>query len=291
MELITGFAGAIVWSGLVICALLWFVTFYFLGNVIFPIGLYWRKQRRFKLMQSFYQKIGFLFGIHRGNAVAEYDQLFRAAGWRKWEGKIYVLSKRLCIFTLSVMGIAVWSYSAFMQTIAMLLIIVIFISIVDKKMLDALRKRRERLMIEEMYYISNQLLYLSDSQMNLHGKLTRCLPHAKVLRHEFILLLHEWYEDVNKAFEHFKERLGTSEGYSFAETLYAIHQFDSDYYYELLRQRLDDYKMTLEMHRDSQRETLSYALFVLAGIPILNTFRIFIYPWVEEGQRLMDILN
>jgi hypothetical protein len=32
-------------------------------------------------------------------------------------------------------------------------------------------------------------------------------------------------------------------------------------------------------------------LFVLAGLPIMNTFRVFMYPWIVEGQQLFNAIN
>ncbi|MNG35727.1 hypothetical protein D3C84_1225380 [compost metagenome] len=59
----------------------------------------------------------------------------------------------------------------------------------------------------------------------------------------------------------------------------------------LLRQRIQDYKEKLEMAKESRKETTSYFLFVIAGIPILYTFQVFIYPWVREGQLLFQSLG
>lgn len=104
-------------------------------------------------------------------------------------------------------------------------------------------------------------------------------------------LLNEWYEDAGEALNRFKHRIGTDEGYSFAETLDALRLHDSEPYYDLLRQRIRDYKEKMELHRESRKETTSYVLFVMAGVPILNTFRVFLYPWVAEGRRLFEMLN
>jgi hypothetical protein len=161
----------------------------------------------------------------------------------------------------------------------------------DKVWLGAIARQRKRMIVREVYSLSNQLLYYRGSPMNLHGKLSECLPHARVLRRELQLLLREWYEDVDMALDRFKQRIGTDEGYSFAETLHALRMHDSESYYDLLRERIRDYKRKMELDRESRREATSYLLFVMAGIPILNTFRVFIYPWVAEGQRLFQMLN
>lgn len=161
----------------------------------------------------------------------------------------------------------------------------------DKFTLAALNKQRSDRIIKEIYVLSHQLLYYGGSQMNLHSKLTRCLPHVRTIRSEFHLLLNEWYYDAEEAIQSFKRRVGTDEAFSFGDTLSAIRQNESEAYYRLLKQRIQDYKDKLDLLKESRKETVSYALFVMAGIPILNTFRLFIYPWVQEGQQMFQTLN
>src|SRR5690606_35672412 len=136
------------------------------------------------------------------------------------------------------------------------------------------RKRSQQIM-KEIYLISNQLLYYNGSRLSLHHKLSQCLPFTRVIRSEVQLLLNEWYSGAEQAIRSFKQRLSTDEAYSFAETINSIRLFENDDYYLLLRQRIQDYKEKLELAKDSRKETTSYVLFVIAGIPILNTFRIF----------------
>jgi uncharacterized membrane protein YdbT with pleckstrin-like domain len=66
---------------------------------------------------------------------------------------------------------------------------------------------------------------------------------------------------------------------------------ESEEIYEMLREVVRDYKAQIELAKDSRKETTSYLLFVLAGIPILYTFQIFLYPWVQEAAKLFDALN
>lgn len=75
------------------------------------------------------------------------------------------------------------------------------------------------------------------------------------------------------------------------ETLDALRLHESPEYYELLRVRIADYKEKIELAKESRKESTSYFLFVIAGIPILYTFQIFIYPWVREGQKLFQSLS
>ncbi len=158
-------------------------------------------------------------------------------------------------------------------------------------LLRALRDRRNQAIMKEVYQISKHLLFYAGSGMNLHGKLARCLPYTRVIRAEMHLLINEWYQHAELALDRFKQRLGTREAASFAETLKSIRSHEDDRYYVLLRQRIDDFKEQMELSRESRKETSSYILFVLAGIPILYTFRLFIYPWVAEGQKLFHSLN
>ncbi|MEF3307987.1 hypothetical protein PV433_03615 [Paenibacillus sp. GYB004] len=161
----------------------------------------------------------------------------------------------------------------------------------DRTLLVSLGKYRSNKIMREIYVLSNQLLYYTGSKMSLHAKLNRCLPFCRAIRSDLQLLLNEWYEDADQAIKRFKKRLGTEEAHSFAETINSLRLNEHGSYYSLLHERIQDYKEKLELAKESRKETTSYLLFVLAGIPILNTFRIFVYPWVQEGQKLFDALN
>ncbi|MNC00782.1 hypothetical protein D3C75_481170 [compost metagenome] len=161
----------------------------------------------------------------------------------------------------------------------------------DRLFLEQLRKRRANLIMEEIYAVSRQLLYFAASPLPLHGKLMRCMGYTRLIRRDWQLLLNEWYQDAEASIEAFRGRLGTEEGYGFAETLNYLRLYDNEAYYHLLRRRVDDCKERLELLRDSRKESASYALFVIAALPIMYTFQIFIYPWVQEGQRLFQGLN
>ena len=103
---------------------------------------------------------------------------------------------------------------------AAFLIIILF----EKVMLEALEKQRTHHIVHEIYSLSHQLLYYEGSKMNLHEKLSQCLPHTHTIRQEWQLMLNDWYQDAGKAIQHFKNRTGTEEAFSFAETINAIRQ-------------------------------------------------------------------
>ncbi|MEF3306420.1 hypothetical protein PV407_25025 [Paenibacillus sp. GYB003] len=170
-------------------------------------------------------------------------------------------------------------------------LIVVLLLAFDRTILESLGKYRTYRVMKEIYMLSHQLLYYSGSKMSLHAKLNRCVPFCQNIRPDLQLLLNEWYEDAEQAIKRFKRRLGTEEAYSFAETINSLRLNEHGSYYALLRERIQDYKEKLDMAKDSRKETTSYLLFVIAGVPILNTFRIFTYPWVQEGQKLFDSLN
>lgn len=161
----------------------------------------------------------------------------------------------------------------------------------DRPILEAYMRQRRNRMLADICVIHRQLLYYAGSPLNLHSKLVRCLPYAKSIRKELHLLTNEWYEYPDLAIRKFKERLGSEEGGGFAETLQSLRLHEHERYYELLRRRIADYKEKLELLKAGRKESLSYLLFVMAGIPIMYTFRLFIYPWVAEGQKLFDTLG
>jgi hypothetical protein len=161
----------------------------------------------------------------------------------------------------------------------------------DSTWLSALRRYRTDRIRRELAAVSSQLLYYTGSRLHLHGKLMRCLPLTRLIRHEMELLLNEWYHDPDRALRQFKERLGTDESYGFTESLRSLRLNESGEMYDLLREMVRDYKAKIELAKDGRKETASYLLFVLAGIPILYTFQIFLYPWVQEAAKLFEALN
>ena len=161
----------------------------------------------------------------------------------------------------------------------------------DKPWLESLQRMRAQRITREIYLISTQLLYLSGSSLHIHTKLMRCLPYARAIRGDLERLLAEWYQDADGALRRFKKRLGTDEGMTFAETISSLRLHESEAYYRLLREHIQDYKEKIELVRESRKESASYILFLLAGLPILYMFQIFIHPWVQEGQKLFESLN
>lgn len=209
----------------------------------------------------------------------------------------YVLARRLMLLAVSglIVIAAVWyerinayisiSYVGPGLLLAMLLLYV------DLVWLRSFRKMRTLQMTKEIFVVSKQLYYLSDSSLHIHAKLLRCIPYTRSMRQDLERLLAEWYHDAGGALQRFKQRIGTDEGLSFVETLDALRLHESPQYYELLRVRIEDYKEKIELAKESRKESTSYFLFVIAGIPILYTFQVFIYPWVREGQKLFQSLN
>ncbi|TXK81024.1 hypothetical protein [Paenibacillus sp. N3.4] len=161
----------------------------------------------------------------------------------------------------------------------------------DKKTLAQLKEQRAHRIIKEIYLISHHLLYYDNSHMNLHAKLLLCAGHTRYIKSHFQCMLNEWYQGAEIAIQHFQARLGTDEAHSFGETINAMRLNEHSSYYELLKQRIQDYKEKMELVQASKKETVSYVLFVLAGLPILNTFRVFMYPWIADGQRLFNAIN
>ncbi|HEY0827351.1 MAG TPA: hypothetical protein VGE40_04605 [Bacilli bacterium] len=235
--------------------------------------------------------------ITNNNRMQERQQLLVGCGL-PLDVSLYFVVKRLLFiviigFSLLVYTAMRWGLPLFFQPqyLVVFIIAAMFLLIFDKMVLEVLRKQRSQRIINEVYILSNQLLYYSGSSMNLHNKLTRCIPFTSRIRNELSLLVNEWYEDADLAINRFKTRLGTEEGHSFAETINSLRLYDTDHFYDLLRQRILDYKEKIELMKESKKETTSYLLFIIAGLPILNVFRIFIYPWVAEGKKLFDSLN
>jgi hypothetical protein len=261
----------------------------------------WRKQWLHLRMNKPHQWPGWLLAVtfmRDSPAKQERGQLLVAAGIPVPVFS-YELGRRMAFLLFGCIG--VWGIAAVhMPTIptpvqpallAAAALCGLLLLCFDKVVLQALRKQRTTRIIGEIYVLSNHLLYYSGSQMNLHSKLLRSVPYTRTIRKELSLMLNEWYHNAEEAIQRFKTRLGTDEAHSFAETVRSLRLNESLEYYDLLRERIRDYKEKMELARDSRKETTSYALFVVAGVPILNTFRVFVYPWVMEGQNLFNSLN
>lgn len=239
-----------------------------------------------------------LFRVSRKSAAfAERELLLGGCGYTL-DAAWYVLARKIgiaasVVATTIVLLIAssLHVLTASTSYIVGALLIAAMLLMVDKTWLTSMRKVRVLRMTKEIYAVSNQLLYLSDSTLHIHAKLLRCVPFTRALRPELERLLAEWYHDAGEALQRFKRRLGTDEGLTFVETLDALRQHESSQYYDILRARIEDYKEKLELAKESKKESTSYVLFIVAGIPILYTFQVFIYPWVREGQKLFQSLS
>ncbi|MEX2415268.1 MAG: hypothetical protein WD424_03920 [Paenibacillaceae bacterium] len=230
-------------------------------------------------------------------SLRERQQLLMGCGLG-WQAETYLAARRMLTLTLLLLLTGMFylerlygPYSFNVRVVEILLTAIIALMMLDKPFLESFMRHRRQRIVSDVYIVSRQLLYYSGSSMNLHTKLVRCLPYANSIRNELYMLTNEWYHNAAYAIGQFKQRIGTEEGYSFAETLNSLRQHESERYYELLRQRVQDYKEKLELTKEGRRETVSYLLFIMAGIPILFTFRLFVYPWVAEGQKLFESLG
>jgi hypothetical protein len=211
---------------------------------------------------------------------------------------LYLAGRRILICFLASAAVISWGAQAAGLLSSLVGWNVLFASVLlamavyfDNMWLQALRRYRTDRIRKELAVVSSQLLYYTGSRLHLHGKLMRCLPLTRLIRVEMGLLLNEWYHDADRALQKFKERLGSDEAYGFTESIRSLRLNETEEVYDLLREIVKEYKTKIELAKDGRKETASYLLFVLAGIPILYTFQIFLYPWVQEAARLFKALN
>jgi hypothetical protein len=230
-------------------------------------------------------------------ALQERRLLLKGCGIRV-SPEVYLAYRRCVLFLLSPLGAMIYSLeqrrllsSLFSWYTLFLLGLVIGLAACDRLWLQSIRRYRTDRIRREIVAVISQLLYYTGSRLHLHGKLMKCLTLTRYIRTEMGLLLNEWYHDADSALKRFKERLGTDEAYGFAESMRSLRLNESQDIYDLLREVVQDYKAQIELAKDSRKETTSYLLFVLAGLPILYTFQVFIYPWVQEASKLFDSLN
>lgn len=237
------------------------------------------------------------FGIRKDSPAYQEREILLAGCGVTADAAWYMIARRigiaLCVIT-ALLAAAIFDNNWMLISMQVLGGVPILLAVglkADRVWLRSARKMRAHQLTKEIYVISNQLLYLSESALNIHTKLMRCIPYTRVMRGDLERLLAEWYHDPALALRAFKLRVGTDEGLSFVETIDALRQHESGQYYEMLRVRIFDYKEKLELAKESRKESTSYVLFVVAGIPILYTFQVFIYPWVREGQKLFQSLG
>lgn len=276
-----------------------FISLYFwLVSVALLVNRFkWRrfvtvvKKRLLRLMQISMAHVG-------EKRRALYKQWLTASGLRI-DAALYLALRRGMLGIVGLSGLTLALVAKFLPAVkpSTLLLGLFFtmglwaVCLFDKTLFQMMARKRRKKIVQDVYVISQQLLYYQSSKMNLHSKLQRCLPHTTALRHHLEMLSREWYEGADVALERFKVRVGAEEAYSFAETLNSLRLQNDERYYELLRQRIQDYKQKIELQNESKKEAKSYVLFLLAGLPIMNTFRVFIYPWVQEGQKLFESLH
>lgn len=239
-----------------------------------------------------------LTGSHRDSQTLRQRSMLLAGCGLRWPAEWYMASRRTAMALLPLAALAAYALGeagavsgapASYAVIGLLgaAALVIF----DRPVLEAFKRYRTDRIRREIVLVSNQLLYYAGSRLHLHGKLMRCLPYTRLMKWELQLMLNEWYYDPEGAITRFKERLGTGEAYGFAETIRTLRLNESGEVFDMLRESIKEYKAKIELAKAGRKETLSYALFVLAGLPILYTFQVFLYPWVQQSRQLFDVLN
>lgn len=230
-------------------------------------------------------------------ALQERRVLLTGCGIR-FPAEAYLACRRFLIFCSMAAGGIVYGLSngGWLSDAAVVysgcMIVMLFIaSLYDNAWLQVYKQYRTDRIRKEIVSVSSQLLYYAGSRHHLHAQLMKCVPLTRQIRTEMTYMLNEWYHDADAALTKFKERLGTDEAYSFAETLRSMRLDSGEAFYDMLREIVREHKNKIELARQSRKETTSYLLFVLAGIPILYMFQIFLYPWVHEAAKLFDALN
>lgn len=282
---------AVVFYGLIFASL--FCTSFFLLQAVTYRQRRWRSYH-FRYLMKHKQTMGklekLILKCYPKTKLEQYRQWLSVSGIHI-PVSVYLLIKRLCLWGgLVALILHYWFLRTLVSVMAASILLVILLFILDSWMMKKISKQRREAIAQEIFLVSYHLLYYQGSKLNIHTKLNRCLPYTKRIRKDLQLLLNEWYGHAGQALKNFQERLGTEEAHSFAETIDRLRDKDDSTYYHLLRQRVADYKQKVALLQESKNETNAYVLFVLAGIPLLNTFRVFIYPWVEEGMRLFKTL-
>ncbi len=271
---------------------------YAAARVIFAPRNRWRIQlkgwRKRRAPRWWYQ----IWRVDRESVALQERRVLLAGCGIRYSPESYLALRRCLLTALPALGLTLYA----LQTNKLLsplttwnaifvLAIATFLLTLDRTALHAFRRHRTDRIRREIVAVISQLLYYTGSRMHLHGKLMKCLSLTRHIRNEMGLLLNEWYHDADAALKRFKERLGTDEAYGFAESIRSLRLNESDEIYALMREIVRDYKAQIELSRQSRKETTSYPLFVLAGVPILYTFQVFLYPWVQEAAKLFDALN
>jgi hypothetical protein len=286
-----GLAGGLVQFGLAMAAFWALLGTLFYRRPRFRMAAGWKRREA----PSWWLK---LTGTDRESAALQERRVLLAGCGLSWDPSVYLAARRSAMagsFAAAASAAAVsqagWLSAYAMWKIGLAACLLFVSAACDRMALAALRGYRTDRIRKEIVTVSRQLLYYTGSRLHLHGKLMRCFPHARLIRNDYQLLLNEWYHDADGALQRFKQRLGTDEAAAFAETVRSLRLNESEEVYGMLRAVVQDFKMKIELAKAGRKETASYLLFVLAGIPILYTFQIFLYPWVQEAQRLFDQLN
>jgi hypothetical protein len=239
-----------------------------------------------------------LWGADKESVSLQERRMLLAGCGIRYPPEAYLAYRRCLFFVLPFSSVAVYAIaergilpSILSWNVLFGLLLALIITACDRMWLQSIRRFRTDRIRREIVAVSSQLLYYTGSRLHLHGKLMKCLSLTRHIRGEMGMLLNEWYHDADTALKRFKERLGTDEAYGFAESMRSLRLNESQEIYDLLREVVRDYKAQIELAKDGRKESTSYLLFVLAGIPILYTFQIFLYPWVQEAAKLFDALN
>lgn len=153
------------------------------------------------------------------------------------------------------------------------------------------RKSREKRQLIDLICCMRQLLYLRDLPLNLHSKLQKCVPVTTAIRVPLVHLIHEWYVDPLQAISKFRSTLRHDQADGFCDTLRAMFEVGEAPFYGHLQSRMDDLKLLLRQQQEAQKETRSYIFFILAGIPLIHSFQLFLYPWLAQSSSIFQAIH
>jgi hypothetical protein len=136
-----------------------------------------------------------------------------------------------------------------------------------------------------------QLLYLRDLPIHLHSKLQKCIPVTRIIRTPLTRLIHDWYANPAEAIATFRSTLQHDQADGFCDTLRAMAEVGEEPFYEHLQSRMEDLKLLLHQRQEAQKETRSYVFFGLAGIPLIHSFQLFLYPWLAQSSSVFQTIH
>lgn len=222
----------------------------------------------------------------------ELEQLLEESGLPLTAIQFKIIGRMIVLIALIVLTITNYPFIDLGFGFWLKFIAILLLPLTYKPILVVIKHDREIKVISEVHIAAKHIRIFMMGKKPLYQALLEVstLQNLTYIKKPLNLLLNEWLQDSDLAFENFRKRLGTKDGQDFAKALKTLNEFPNESTLDMLRSREILYKKNLRHLSDSKSETKSLLNFIIASLPFVITLITFIYPWAKESMDALQYL-